>query len=473
MLFNSLEFAVFVPVVFGLYWGAPRGLRNHVILVASYVFYGWWDWRFLALLAFSSAVDYGVGIGLLRSTDSAARKRLLGLSIVVNLGLLSVFKYCDFFLENLSGAISFLGVQLGVSRLGLVLPVGISFYTFQKLSYTIDVYRGRVEPCRDPVRFFCYAGFFPTLLAGPIERPDNLLRQFSESKQFDYGQAVNGLRQILWGLFKKVVVADGCAELVNPCFANPGAHSSSTLALAAVLYSVQIYGDFSGYSDMAIGTARLFGFELKQNFAYPYFARDIAEFWRRWHISLTSWFRDYLYIPLGGNRGSKLATVRNTFIVFLVSGLWHGANWTFILWGFLHALFFLPLLLAGKTRQNRDDVPGLLPRPVDAVRMLGTFLLVTIAWIFFRADDVQTAWSYLGGMVGPSLFSKPTISSNKLLLFIALMLVVEWFNRRHSHGLVLDERRIATGYRWAGYFALVFMVIFFSGKSGAFIYFQF
>ena len=473
MLFNSIEFAIFLPIVFALYWASRQRFRSYVILLAGYVFYGWWDWRFMALIAASSAVDYWCGAAIAGSADATRRKRLLLLSIVVNIGLLSVFKYCNFFLDNLSGAFSFFGVPIGISRLDIVLPVGISFYTFQKLSYTIDVYRGRIEPCRDPIHFFGYVAFFPTLLAGPIERATNLLPQFAEEKKFEYDRAVDGLRQILWGLFKKVVVADSCAEVVNASFANPGAHSASTLVLAAVLYSFQIYGDFSGYSDMAIGTARLFGFELRQNFAYPYFARDIAEFWRRWHISLTTWFRDYLYIPLGGNRGTKLRTITNTFIVFLVSGLWHGANWTFIVWGFLHALCFMPLLLTGSNRRHLGDITSALPRPVEALSILGTFTVVTIAWIFFRAESVQLAWDYLRGMVGPSLLSKPGLDGPRMLPFVALMLAVGWPNRHQPHGLSLGERRIPAPLRWAAYFAVVFMVVFFGGSSGAFIYFQF
>jgi alginate O-acetyltransferase complex protein AlgI len=473
MVFNSLEFAVFVPIVFGAYWATRGRLRSLVLLLASYAFYAFWDWRFLPLIALSSAADYWIGIALAGSSEASRRKRLLLLSVVVNIGLLSVFKYCDFFLQNLAGAFTFFGVPISISRLGLVLPVGISFYTFQKLSYTIDVYRGNLEPCRDPLHFFGYVAFFPTLLSGPIERASNLLPQFARQKTFEYAFAVDGLRQILWGLFKKVVVADGCAEVVNATFDAPGSHSASTLVFAAALYSFQIYGDFSGYSDMAIGTARLLGIELRNNFTFPYFARDIAEFWRRWHISLTSWFRDYLYIPLGGNRVSQLKTVRNTFIIFLVSGLWHGANWTFIVWGFLHALFFLPLLLSGKTRQHANDIVGRLPSPGEAVRMLWTFALVTIAWIFFRANDVQTAWAYLRGIAHPSLLSKPEDFQPKLLLFIALMLVVEWLNRQQAHGLSLGERQVATHYRWLGYLGLVFLIVVFGGTSGAFIYFQF
>jgi alginate O-acetyltransferase complex protein AlgI len=476
MLFNSLDFAIFLPIVFGLYWATPAkypALRNLVLLVASYFFYGWWDWRFLFLRLFTSTVDYAVGLGIARASAPGRRKALLALTVGLNLGLLGLFKYYDFFVDSFADIFTILGVPVHPASLGLVLPVGISFYTFQTIAYGVDVYRGKVEPCRKYLDFLTFASFFPQLLAGPIERAENLLPQFVKARQFDERTAVDGLRQILWGLFKKIVVADNCAEIANQTFSNPGSHSASTLLIGALFYSFQIYGDFSGYSDMAIGTARLFGIELGKNFAFPYFSRDIAEFWRRWHISLTTWFRDYVYIPLGGSRGSRVQKIRNTVVVFLVSGLWHGANWTFVVWGGLHALFFLPLLLTDTNRRYVDIGGGALPRLGEVGRMLATFGLVTLAWVFFRADTVEGAFTYLAGMVSPSLFSWPELGSKKTGLLIALMLCIEWVNRLETHGLVLERWRLSTSARWSGYAALVLLVLFFGGSSETFIYFQF
>ncbi len=353
MLFNSIEFAIFLPIVFILYWFVTNKnlkLQNILLVLASYVFYGWWDWRFLSLIVFSSFVDYSVGVALSKTTLVRKRKALLWTSILINLGFLGFFKYFNFFAESFADAFTLFGRHMETSRLEILLPVGISFYTFQTLSYSIDVYKRKLEPTKDVVAFFAFVSFFPQLVAGPIERATNLLPQFYKKRHFVYARAVDGMRQILWGLFKKMVIADNCAEYANQIFNNYEDYSGSTLFLGALFFTFQIYGDFSGYSDIAIGTSRLFGFNLMQNFAFPYFSRDIAEFWRRWHISLSTWFRDYLYIPLGGSRGGTWMKVRNTFIIFIVSGFWHGANWTFIIWGFLNALYFLPLLIMKKNR---------------------------------------------------------------------------------------------------------------------------
>ena len=347
MYFNSIDFAIFLPIVFLLYWFVTQKnlkLQNALIVVASYVFYGWWDWRFLSLIVFSSLVDYSIGLALKKEEQQSKRKLLLWTSIGVNLGFLGFFKYYNFFVDNFVSAFSFFGQPIQPNTLDIILPVGISFYTFQTLSYTIDVYKRKLEPTSNLISFLAFVSFFPQLVAGPIERATHLLPQFYKKRVFHYSLAVNGCRQILWGLFKKIVIADNCAEYANLIFNNSSDYSGSTLFMGALFFTFQIYGDFSGYSDIAIGTSRLFGFDLKQNFAFPYFSRDIAEFWRRWHISLSTWFRDYLYIPLGGSQGGTLMKVRNTFIIFLVSGFWHGANWTFIAWGFLNALYFLPLL---------------------------------------------------------------------------------------------------------------------------------
>ena len=400
MLFNSLDFAIFLPIVFLLYWFVAQKnlkLQNALIVVASYVFYGWWDWRFLSLIIFSTVVDYLVGQKLRVEEKQSKRKVLLWTSILVNLGFLGFFKYYNFFLENFVDAFSLFGMQINANSLNIILPVGISFYTFQTLSYTIDVYKKKLEPTKDFIAFSAFVCFFPQLVAGPIERATNLLPQFYKKRTFEYHKAVDGMRQILWGLFKKVVIADNCAEFANQIFNNSADMNGSTLVLGALFFTFQIYGDFSGYSDIAIGTSRLFGFDLKQNFATPYFSRDIAEFWRRWHISLSTWFRDYLYIPLGGSRGGTWMKVRNTFAIFLVSGFWHGANWTFIIWGALNAIYFLPLLLTNNNRKNLGVVAEgkLLPSFRELFAMLTTFILTVFAWIFFRAEDLNHAFSYI------------------------------------------------------------------------------
>ena len=355
MLFNSLDFAIFLPIVFFLYWFVMQNnlrYQNALIVLSSYIFYGWWDWRFLFLIIFSSCLDYFIGNRLKTESQQSKRKILLWFSIITNLGFLGFFKYYNFFLENFIDAFTLFGLQINTNSLNIILPVGISFYTFQTLSYTIDVYKHKLEPTEDFLAFSAFVCFFPQLVAGPIERATNLLPQFYRKRIFEYNKAIDGMRQILWGLFKKVVIADNCAEFANQIFNNSADMNGSTLFLGAVFFSFQIYGDFSGYSDIAIGVSRFFGFDLKQNFATPYFSRDIAEFWRRWHISLSSWFRDYLYIPLGGSRGGMWMKVRNTFAIFLVSGFWHGANWTFVIWGGLNALYFLPLLLSRNNRNN-------------------------------------------------------------------------------------------------------------------------
>ncbi|WP_067151958.1 MBOAT family O-acyltransferase, partial [Pseudotamlana agarivorans] len=409
MLFNSLDFAVFLPIVFCLYWFVTNKnlkLQNFLIVIASYTFYGWWDWRFLTLILFSTIIDFYIGVQLSKEKSLYKRKAFLWLSIIVNLGFLGFFKYYNFFLENFINAFSFFGYNIGVQSLNIVLPVGISFYTFQTLSYTIDVYKEKLKPTNDFISFAAFVSFFPQLVAGPIERATNLLPQFHKERKFSYSNAVDGLRQILWGLFKKIVIADGCAQFANEIFNNSDSYNGSTLFLGAIFFTFQIYGDFSGYSDIAIGTSRLFGFNLMQNFAFPYFSRDIAEFWRRWHISLSTWFRDYLYIPLGGSKGGTWMKVRNTFIIFLVSGFWHGANWTFIAWGALNALYFLPLLLLKRNRTNLGNVAHgkTLPNFKEFFSMLITFGLTVIAWVFFRAENIHHALSYLNNIFSLSFF---------------------------------------------------------------------
>ncbi len=481
MLFNSIDFAVFLPVVFVLYWFVTKKnlkLQNLLIVIASYVFYGWWDWRFLFLIAFSSIVDYSIGLLLSKEESTKNRKVLLWVSICVNLGLLGFFKYYNFFLENFVEAFSFLGKPLNVSGLNIILPVGISFYTFQTLSYTIDVYRRKLDPTKDFIAFTAFVSFFPQLVAGPIERATNLLPQFYKKRKFVYEDAVEGLRQILWGLFKKMVIADNCAVYANMIFNNSDEYSGSTLILGAIFFSFQIYGDFSGYSDIAIGTSKLFGFKLMKNFSFPYFSRDIAEFWRRWHISLSTWFRDYLYIPLGGSKGSTLIKLRNVLIIFLVSGFWHGANWTFIIWGLLNALYFIPLMLMNTNRKNTDSITTKLPKPLDLVKILFTYLLVVFAWVFFRAEDISHAFSYISNIFDLSLLSLPDYKVRKLIYPITFLLlffnIVEWLGRHEEFAISNLEMKLKRPLRWFFYSIIIFLIgMYMQTEETPFIYFQF
>ena len=538
MLFNSFEYLLSLPIVFAIYWLLRNQLRlqNLFVVLASYVFYGWWDWRFLILIAFTSLCSYASGILIERGKQKhgipqsptgdfpsidlqSAREQAPGqtttqsctadtlpdtsqkhasltknikninsakawmiTNIVINLGILAVFKYYDFFVSEF-GALS--GISTESLLLRIILPVGISFYTFQALSYSIDVYRGNIKPTKDIIAFFAFISFFPQLVAGPIERATNLLPQFLQNRKFSYDQAVDGMRQILWGLFKKIVIADNCAMYVDQVWATYDTQSGSTLLLAAILFTFQIYGDFSGYSDIAIGTAKLFGIKLMRNFNNPYFSRDIAEFWRRWHISLTTWFRDYVYIPLGGSRPNvvysvwctvegkkKLIIARNVMIVFLICGLWHGANWTYLVWGLYNVLLFLPLILLGKSKRYKDSplIWKQLPQ------MLLTFLLVTIGWIIFRAPSLAEAWDVVCNICSGTLWSAPYILPMQEMLFlvigIVIMIGVEWLQRNEDHGLVLDGMNSRL-LRYAIYLVLITMILWKGDSGDAFIYFQF
>lgn len=481
MLFNSLEFGFFLPIVFIIYWSISNQkitLQNAFLILVSYFFYGWWDWRFLSLIAFSSSVDYVIGIQLSKTNQQHRRKYLLWTSIFVNLGFLGFFKYFNFFTQSFADAFTLLGQNIEPTRLQIILPVGISFYTFQTLSYTIDVYHRKLTPTKDAFAFFAFVSFFPQLVAGPIERASNLLPQFLEKRYFETQKAVDGLRQILWGLFKKMVIADNCAEYANHIFNNSSDHSGSTIFLAAAAFAFQIYGDFSGYSDIAIGTSRLFGFNLKQNFAFPYFSRDVAEFWRRWHISLSTWFRDYLYIPFGGSKGGTYLKIRNTFVIFLVSGLWHGANWTFIAWGAINAIYFLPLFIFEKNRTHIEIVAKGKPLPsiTEFSKILLTFIITVLAWIFFRAENIGHAFSCFEKVFSNSIFISPWYDGNtKVMLgLILFFVIIEWNGRTGQYAiekLFIDRPKII---RWTFYSFLIFMIgIFMSTEESPFIYFQF
>ena len=482
MLFNSIDFAVFLPIVFVLYWFATSKslkLQNLIIVTASYLFYGWWDWRFLSLILFSTIVDFIVGLKLAKQKNQTKRKILLLTSIFVNLGFLGFFKYYNFFLDNFISAFTLFGVAIKANSLNIILPVGISFYTFQTLSYTIDIYRRELKPTKDFIIFSAFVSFFPQLVAGPIERASNLLPQFYNKREFDSAKAIDGMRQILWGLFKKVVIADNCAEFANQIFNNSADMSGSTLVLGALFFTFQIYGDFSGYSDIAIGTARLFGFDLMRNFNFPYFSRDIAEFWRRWHISLSTWFRDYLYIPIGGSRGDTFNKVRNIFIIFIVSGFWHGANWTFIAWGALNAGYFLPLLLTKKNRNHLETVAQgkIFPSAKDFIFMVLTFTLTVFAWIFFRAENILHASSYISGIFSSSLFAFPKFTgmtrSFTTIVLIVVFMLIEWIGREQQFAIASLGLKWKRPLRFIFYYSLVFAIFFFGGKDQQFIYFQF
>lgn len=483
MIFNSIEFFIFLPIVFAIFWLLGRKSaksQNLILLIASYVFYGWWDYRFLSLIILSTLVDYVVGREIYRSQDKKHQKRWLAVSLVFNLGLLGFFKYFDFFVESFVSAFSFAGVQMEHSwTLNIVLPVGISFYTFQTLSYSLDIYRGQLKPTKSWLAFATYVAFFPQLVAGPIERASQLLPQIDEVKKFRYAQAVEGLKLMLWGLFKKVAIADALAPMVDDIFQNAGNYPSTTLALGAVLFGFQIYGDFSGYSDIAIGTSKLFGIELMSNFKFPYFSRNIAEFWRRWHISLSTWFRDYLYIPLGGSKTGRNRAVRNIFIIFLVSGFWHGANWTFVIWGLFHAILFLPLFYLNRNR-NYLDSPDLFRSVrtffVEGFQMLSTFVLVTLGWIFFRSETLGDALVFFDRLLfGFSHGEYHNPSGYRMIDYYLLLVgfaIFEYLIRKDERNPIRFKNRYV---RFLVYLALIVLMVLFydDGVDRSFIYFQF
>ncbi len=478
MLFNSLEFAIFFVIVFFLYWfvfNKSLKVQNFFLVVCSYFFYACWDWRFLFLLAFSTVLDFVSGL-MIDKADSKVRKKFwLILSVGINLGFLGFFKYYNFFIESFAELLTTIGLTPHFTTLSIILPVGISFYTFHGLSYVFDIYNGKIKPSHNWSNYTLFVSFFPLLVAGPIERATHLLPQVEKVRTFSYSKAVDGMRQILWGLFKKIVIADNCASLVNTIFAGHEQYTGSTLVLGAMLFAIQIYGDFSGYSDIALGTARLLGIELLQNFRFPYFSRDIAEFWRRWHISLSSWFKDYLYIPLGGSRGGMAKTIRNTFIIFLVSGFWHGANWTFVMWGGLNALFIMPSVIFKTNRKNLDTVAQgkLLPSFKELVQVLLTFMLASFAWIFFRAETISSAFVYVSEIFSSSLFSKPSVMSGTVILLAVIFMIIEWFGREDKYALEKFGLKWKAPIRWTFYYVLILAILFMGGEQQEFIYFQF
>ena len=480
MLFTNFNFFLFLPIVLLIFWGLnnqSKNYRNLFLLLASYFFYACWNWKFLILIILSSFADYL--IGNLIETRPNFKKLWLGISLSLNLGFLLLFKYMNFFIEEFVNLSNILGFEANISTLNLILPVGISFYTFQTLSYSIDVYRGKIEPCKDVIAFFTYVAFFPQLVAGPIEKAGNLLPQFYTKKSINDSDVVSGLRQMLWGFFLKIALADTTAPMVDQIFNNHEYFSGPSLILGAILFSFQIYGDFAGYTHIAIGTARLFGFDLMQNFNYPYFSRDISEFWRRWHISLSAWFKEYLYIPLGGSRGGKLKSIRNIFAIFLVSGFWHGANLTFIAWGLLHSLFYLPMFLRKTNRSNVSDIGK--SNIQTFLSIIWTFLIVTFAWIFFRADTLSEAFQFIiniflnNNLIYPvAYFKSLDLAYFDIVILLSVILIVfitEWRNKRFD--FPLREMSKSSMMRFAFYLLIIFFIVLEYGEQKAFIYFQF
>ena len=482
MLFNSFEFLVFLPIVFLLYWFVFKGrqAQNVFIVVASYVFYGWWAYRFLVLIFITTLLSYLSGILIERYRDKA--KWICGTNIAINIGIFCYYKYVNFFADNLETLINQFGYQLDWVTLDVILPIGISFYTFQALSYTIDVYRRDTNATKDFIAFTSFISFFPQLVAGPIERSTNLLPQFLKPRIFDYTNAVIGMRQILWGFFKKLIIADNCAQLANSIFDNYQDCNASLLLLGALFFTFQIYGDFSGYSDIAIGTARLFGVNLMKNFNLPYFSRDIAEFWRRWHISLNKWFIDYVYIPLGGSRGTKAMVIRNILIVFFLSGLWHGANWTYVVFGLYHGLLIAMLVILNLNKKSELIIApnNFIPNIKEIVQIFFTFNLLVIGLIIFRANDITHAIEYFSGIIDMSIFDKPNIHSlglsfNKViytLIFIAILQITDWLQRKREFGLEISNIKYRP-VRWGIYISILMLFTVFAGVQQEFIYFQF
>lgn len=476
MVFNSFNFLLFLPIVFALYWVLAKSSsksQNILLLVSSYFFYACWDYRFLFLLIFSTFLDYFTGIKMHEAATHREKKFWFWMSVGINLGFLGIFKYYNFFISSFQELLEGFGVQANFWTLSVILPVGISFYTFHGLSYVIDIYNNKIKPEKNIVDYSVFVSFFPLLVAGPIERATHLLPQIQRERHFDYYKAVDGLRQILWGLFMKVVVADNCATVVNQVFDKQESLNAGSLFVGAIFFAFQIYGDFSGYSNIALGTARLFGVELLRNFNYPYFSRDIAEFWRRWHISLSSWFKDYLYIPLGGSKGGMWMQVRNTIIIFVVSGFWHGANWTFIIWGALNALYILPLVIFKLNRNNTNIVAenSVLPTVKEIVQIGITFILTTIAWVFFRAETVTEAWLYVVKIFNYKAYGFPQVDL-KPFIYIIILIFVEWIQRKKAHGLELSTIKY-TFIRWIIYLLVFVLILFFGASSDSFIYFQF
>ncbi len=476
MVFTSLTFIVFYVIVFAIYWWLDKDWQNRLIVLSGLVFYGWWDWRFAVLLLITTGIDFLVGLALERETGIGRRKAWLLLSLVTNLGVLAGFKYFNFFSDSFARFSALFGLHPTAVTLQVVLPVGISFYTFQALSYTIDVYRGELETVHDPVRYFSFILFFPHLVAGPIVRAKNLLGQFTRRRVFDPATAPDALRQMLWGFFIKVVVADNLGAVVSQAYDHAGTTSGWQLLYATVCFAFQIYCDFAGYTHIAIGSARLLGIELMRNFAYPYFSRSIPEFWGRWHISLSTWFRQYLYLALGGNRVSHHRWMLNVLIVFIISGFWHGANWTFIVWGLLHGmLYVLYSLVWPDSRRMAGQTPGgaaVIPSLWSLLQIALTFVLTSLTWVFFRAPSLGDSLLILRKIVSEVATTPPSLTYKHAAVWIVILLAVEWIQRAHANPLHIE--RFSRPVRWSVYYAFAVIIFMFAPlRYTPFIYFQF
>jgi len=468
MLFNSIEFFLFLPLVFIFYWfifNKNLKAQNILILTSSYFFYAWWDYRFLGLIFLSTLVDYFIGINIPKQNTVKRQKFLLLCSLVFNLGVLGLFKYYNFFIDSFFDLVSSVGyVPNNYYSLNIILPVGISFYTFQTMSYSIDIYKQKLSPTKDFISFASFVSFFPQLVAGPIERANNLLPQILSKRKFKYSNGIIGLRLILIGLFKKIVIADSLSPLVENIFNNYQDLGGGTLWLGAFYFAFQIYCDFSGYSDIAIGTAKLLGIQLMTNFNFPYLSRNVSEFWRRWHISLSSWFRDYLYIPLGGSKQGVFKSIRNILIVFIISGLWHGANWTFVFWGIFHAFLFIPSFLNNKNNHQKTKINTPSNTSIfNIVLIIKTFILVTIGWVFFRSDNLISAFEYLWKMIFE--FDINFVHRSGILFCLLLILVEIVY-----HNINI---KYSNYFKWGLYYMLLFMIISKFNSGSSFIYFNF
>jgi D-alanyl-lipoteichoic acid acyltransferase DltB (MBOAT superfamily) len=481
MLFHTSTFLVFFLTVFALHWWVVKRAvkwQNVLLLLVSYFFYGCWDWRFVALLLFSTLLDYYTGIQIGNNHQEHRRKIWLWISVGINVGLLGVFKYYDFFALSLADLMASIGWKVDVVTLRLILPVGISFYTFHGLSYVLDIYHRRITADRNLIDYALFVSYFPLLVAGPIERATHLLPQLKKARIFNPTQAVEGLRIFLWGLVKKVLIADNCAIIADAIYADPSQWNAPMLWLGVAMFTIQVYGDFSGYSDMAQGVSRIFGIELIRNFNYPYFSKSIAEYWRRWHLSLTGWFRDYIYFPLGGSRGSKWQQARNIFVIFLLSGFWHGANWNYVGWGFVNACYFLPGIIRGKKdvwyEKHLDT--SLKGRLLEWGLILFTFIQIMMALVVFRNTGIQNMLVYFQNMfVGDwSLHVPPTlIGFNKTMLLVCLFFSAEWWSRFKEHPLERLHDHMVRPVRWLIYYTILLMLAWFAGHQQQFIYFQF